>query len=282
MFAVGVAIGCQGNFLIGPPPIAGSGVAKDETRPVEAFHSLEAASLSSQRDHHAGAKAELKISGDDDRVPLVESIVRDGKLILRLKENSSISPKLPMLAEVVVSELDEVEASGAASVKVRGSAKSSRFSTGANGAGKRISVEGIESSQAIASAGGAAQVTISGSAATLKVDTSGASRIKAQALAVDDADVSISGASSNSVLAKKSIAGDVSGASQLELHGHPAKNTVSTSGPRGWTKSDGAVRPAWPRRRFLVLSEPKECDLVAAAPSVMTKTSHPDNGRSRR
>ena len=228
--AIGVATGCHGNFLIGAPAIAGSGVSKEETRAVDAFHALEAGNaVQVNVTVTPGAKPSLKISGDDNLVPLIESVSRDGTLILRLKDNSSISTKLPLLAEVVVSELDGVEASGAANVKVKGGAKVNRFTARASGAAQ-VSVEGVESSQAVATATGASQVTLSGSAASLKVEASGASRVKAQALPVEDADVSISGASSVALTATKSVAGDVSGASQLEVHGSPARKTVSISG----------------------------------------------------
>jgi len=228
--AVSVASGCNASFNILAPAIPGSGVAKEETRAVEAFHALEAGNaLQVIVLVTPGAKPSLKISGDDNLVPLIESVIRDGTLVLRLKDNSSISPKLPLLAEVVAGELDGVLASGAASVKVKGGAKTDRFTASASGAAQ-ISVEGVESSQAVATATGASHVVLSGSAASLKVDASGASQVKAQALQVEDADVSMSGASGVALRANKSVAGDVSGASRLDLHGGPAKNTVTTSG----------------------------------------------------
>ena len=135
----------------------------------------------------------------------------DGTLILHLKDNSSIRPQLPLVAEVVAGELDGVEASGAATVKIKGSAKVDRFTARASGAAQ-ISVESVESSQAVASATGSAQLTLSGSAASLHVDASGAGRVKAQSFTAEDAHVSISGASSVTLTAKKSVAGDVSAA----------------------------------------------------------------------
>jgi hypothetical protein len=228
--AIGIAAGCQGNFLIGPPPIAGSGVSKEETRPVDAFHSLEAGNaLQVNVTVTPGAKPSLKISGDDNLVPFVESVIRDGRLILRIKPNSSISPKVPLLAEVVASELDEVEASGAASITMKGSAKVNRFTASASGA-SHVSVEGVDSSQVVVSATGASQVVLAGSAASMKVKATGASQVKAQAFQVEGADVSISGASGVALRASKSVDGDVSGASQLEFYGSPARQTVSISG----------------------------------------------------
>ena len=228
--ALFVASGCTGRFTLGPPAISGSGVAKDETRPIEAFHALDA-----QNALHVtlavtqGAKPSLKISGDDNLVPLVESVVLDGKLILRIKENTNILPKLPLLAEVVTDQLDRVEASGATDVKVTGGSKVEQFTAAASGVA-HLSVTGIQAPKAVATAEGASQLTLTGIAESLKVEASGASHVKAEDLVVDDADVSINGASDADLRARRSVAGDISGASNLNLHGRPAKKTVSVSG----------------------------------------------------
>jgi hypothetical protein len=231
--ALFVASGCTGRFTLGPPAISGSGVAKDETRPIEAFHALDA-----QNALHVtvavtqGAKPSLKISGDDNLVPLVESVVLDGKLILRIKENTNIRPKLKLLAEVVTDQLDRVEASGATDVKVTGGSKVEQFTAEASGAA-RLSVAGLQTPKAVATAAGASRLVLAGTAESLKVDASGAGQVEAESLKVDDAVVSISGAATVDLRASKSVAGDVSGAAQLNLHGKPARKSVSTSGAGG-------------------------------------------------
>jgi hypothetical protein len=230
--AIVVASGCNGSFSIEllAPAIQGSGVAKEEIRPVEAFHALEAGNaVSVQVAVTQGAKPSLKISGDDNLVPLVESVIRDGTLILRIKDDSNISTKRPLLAEAVTAELDRVEASGAANVKVNGGSKTDQFTTTASGAA-RVSVDRVNTAKAVVSATGASHVVLSGSAKSLKAGASGASQVKAETLNVEAADVSISGASIVALRASKSVAGDVSGASHLDLHGRPEKNMVSASG----------------------------------------------------
>jgi Putative auto-transporter adhesin, head GIN domain len=229
--ALAIAPGCNGIFLARmTPAIQGSGVAKEESRPVEAFHALEAGStLEVSIEVKKDARPALTIKGDDNIVPLVESVIEDGKLILRIKNNANIRPKVALTAEVVTGEIDGVKASGAATVTVKGGSKVENFTAGASGA-SRVTVDGIETKIASASASGASHVVLSGTANSLKADASGASDVKAGSLKVEDAQVSISGASNAAVHASKSIAGDVSGASQLDLSGHPAKKTVSTSG----------------------------------------------------
>jgi hypothetical protein len=230
VFAVAIASGCDGAFGIGAPAIQGSGVGKKETRAVEAFHAIDARNaIQVTVAVQEGAKPSLRVGGDDNLVPLVESVVHEGTLILKIKDNTSITTKLPLVADVVLDRFDRVEASGAASVKAKAGPKVDRFTADASGAAN-ISVEGLDSANAAASATGAAHVTLSGSAASLKVEVSGASDIAAESLAVDEAEVSMSGASHAVLRAKNRVAGDVSGASRLELRGRPEKNSVSTSG----------------------------------------------------
>ncbi len=229
--ALAIATGCNGNFLASlASAIQGSGVAKEESRPVEAFHAVEAGSmLEVSIEVKKDAKPSLTIKGDDNIVPLVESVIKDGKLILRIKDNSNIRPKVALTAEVVTGELDGIEASGASTVKVKGGSKVENFTAGASGAA-RVTVEELETQKASASASGASHVVLSGTAKSLELEASGASEVKAGSLKVEDAQVSISGASSAAVHASSSISGDVSGASRLDHSGHPAKNTVSISG----------------------------------------------------
>jgi hypothetical protein len=212
------------------PRIQGSGVPMEQTRTVEAFHSVDAGSaLQVTIAVTPGAGPSLKISGDDNLVPLIESTVEDGSLVLRVKENQTIVTKLPLKAEVVTSELDEVKATGAAQIQVTGGSKVDRFTTEARGAA-RVSVDALETQSVDASSHGASHVVVSGSAKALKLSASGASHVKAENLKVDEAEISISGASGGGVNASKSVSGDVSGASKLEVYGHPATKTVSISG----------------------------------------------------
>jgi hypothetical protein len=228
--ALYVASGCNGALPFIRPAILGSGVAREETREVPAFHAVNAGNAFQVTIAvKQGAKPSFKLSGDDNLVPLVESAVRDGMLVIRIKDGSNISTKLPLVAEVVTAALDRVEASGAANLKVSSGSKLDRFTVDAIGAAQ-ISVTGLDTPNAVASATGASSLVLAGTVASLKVDATGASRVNAKDLKVDDATVSISGASSVALRASKSVRGDVSGASQLDVHGHPAVNSVSMSG----------------------------------------------------
>ena len=174
--ALSIASGCNGVLRFVGPAVQGSGVAKEETREVDAFHAVEAGNaLQVTVTVTQGAKPSLKLSGDDNVVPLVESEVKDGTLVLRVKDSSSISTKLPLKASVVTSELDRLKASGAADVKASVSSKLDQFTAESSGAA-RLSVDGLDTPKAVAIASSASHLTLSGTASSLKLDTSGKSR----------------------------------------------------------------------------------------------------------
>ena len=134
--ALAIATGCNGRSLLQDgPAIEGSGVAAEENRPVESFHALKAGNaLQVTVALSKDAKPGLKISGDDNLVPLVESTLSEGTLTLRIKDDLNTTPKLPLLVEVTASELDLVDAAGVSQIKVSGGSKVARFTAEASGA----------------------------------------------------------------------------------------------------------------------------------------------------
>ena len=63
LLAAVVSTGCARVLLMLPPPIAGSGVSKEETRSLDPFHALEASSAtSSNRLGHFGGEAKRQDS----------------------------------------------------------------------------------------------------------------------------------------------------------------------------------------------------------------------------
>jgi hypothetical protein len=81
-----------------------------------------------------------------------------------------------------------------------------------------------------ATLGGASRATISGAARQLTVECSGASQLDAKRLAVEEASVELSGASTGFVNASKALTAEASGASSLRYRGQPTDVTKQASG----------------------------------------------------
>lgn len=77
---------------------------------------------------------------------------------------------------------------------------------------------------------GASTLQLEGSASDIVVDASGASRVKLAAFLVNNADITLSGASSGTVNLDGRLDADLSGASKLSYIGEPTMGTINTSG----------------------------------------------------
>jgi len=77
---------------------------------------------------------------------------------------------------------------------------------------------------------GASTVQLEGSASNIVADVSGASRMKLAGFTVNNADVSLSGASNGTVNLSGKLDANLSGASKLEYIGEPTMGAINTSG----------------------------------------------------
>jgi len=77
---------------------------------------------------------------------------------------------------------------------------------------------------------GASTVQLEGSANDMVADVEGASRFNLGGFAVNNANVSLSGASTGTVNLNGKLDADLSGASKLEYIGEPTMGTINTSG----------------------------------------------------
>ena len=77
---------------------------------------------------------------------------------------------------------------------------------------------------------GASTVQLEGSASNIVADASGASHAKLGGLAVNNADISLGGASTGTVNLSGRLDADLSGASKLGYIGEPTMGTINTSG----------------------------------------------------
>jgi hypothetical protein len=225
--------GCM--IRIGETGVQGSGVLKEETRDVPDFTGVDIGSAI-QATITVGPKTSVKISGDDNLLPLIKTEVRDGRLVTRV-EGPGIRTVKPLTMTITTPKLDYVGASGASTLDVD-AAPIDKLAVQVSGASK-ATVKGIESDSLDVGASGATTVTLSGKAKRAKVDVSGASTIRAFRLPVESAQADVSGASRVEVRASDSVSGEASGASSIKVAGKPKSRSVSTSGASSISYSDG-------------------------------------------
>ena len=199
-------LGCDVNVnLNGAPGVKGSGVSKTETREVADFDKLEFNGAGTVN-LTFGDSNSLEISGDDNLLPLIETKVEDGKLVIRPTE--SINPKSDLVFNVVTKDLSDVSVAGAASLDI-----------------KEAAIETLK-----VKVSGAAKMSGSGSIDDLDISISGAGSIALKDMKSKDVKISVSGAASATVYASNSLDARIAGIGKITCHGNPQDVNKTTSG----------------------------------------------------
>lgn len=208
--------------------VSGSGRAAEDQRTVGAWRTLDVGS-----GIHAtvtrGAPA-VTLTGDDNLLPLIETVVEGETLHVRLRSDLVAWNHLELTAQVQGEVLEGVHASGAATVD--GDATTTRtapFPVEASGS-SRVTLGALDASEVLVTASGASTVTLEGLAERLTVRASGSSTVDTRALPVDHANVDASGASTLELTARAKVQGSLSGSSRLELGGGASTDVAASGG----------------------------------------------------
>ncbi len=192
-------VGCNG---IG---IRGSGIVKDENRPVDSFDNIDISGMYDVR-ISVGNENSLRIYGDDNLLPLIKTEVEGNTLHVWSKKN--ISPRKKIKIEIVTESLETISSSGASRIKLN------------DFKGEELNIEGS----------GAGSFHLSGETEYLRIELSGAVNLNADNLIADKVDVEISGASDADVYAKDELRAEISGVGNIEYSGNPQSVKKSISG----------------------------------------------------
>jgi len=176
--------------------VVGSGIPATEDRDVSDFHAVAASGVG-QIDIRHGAEESLRVTADDNLLPILTSEVRDGRLILGSEGRfrSHDSPRY----EVTLRNLDELLLAGVFGVDA----------TGLDTGSFDINVSGVSA------------VTVAGNAQHQNIAVAGVSIYDARNLTSRTVEVDISGPSRAVVRASERIEGHLTGGATLEYIGNP-------------------------------------------------------------
>ena len=192
--------------------VKGSGVSASKTRLVSNFTAIEASGVG-KLNVRVGDSESLRITADDNLLPLIKSEVRDGVLLLSSK--SAFKSKTEITYEVSATTIKRLENSGTVSIAAKGFA------------GGDLAVE----------TSGVGSIMLAGRVESLTAELSGVGSLEAEALVADRVKTSLSGVGSASVRAEKAMRGDVSGVGSLTWRGAATDVSTSVSGIGRVTKS---------------------------------------------
>ena len=164
----------------------------------------------------------------DDNVWDVLDVRQVGERVILGPEQFTGFTNVTLEATITMPALEELQLSGATTASLNGFASTEPFAAELSGASR---VEGqMEAGATTIGLSGASRALLVGSGANLMLDASGASNADLEEFAVDDATVTLSGASKAVVNASGTLNADASGASGLSYVGNPTMGAVETSG----------------------------------------------------
>lgn len=192
--------------------VDGSGTMIDETREVADFSRIDLRTIG-QITVTFGEPTGVQLRAEDNLMPLVETNVRDGWLVIESPPNTTLSPTRTIEIDVTMPQLAEIRLSGAGMIRADDMTTGSLTTT----------------------IGGSGNVILSGTVDRQTVDVPGAGTYNASELASREAMVNLSGAGNVLLDVSETLNATVSGMGNVLYSGDPSV-TQNVTG-------SGAVRP---------------------------------------
>jgi hypothetical protein len=187
--------------------VEGSGVIERQERTVKTFHAVDIVG-SADVDITIGDTQSVTVEADDNILPLIETLVRNGTLIIRTASNTSITPKLPVHVIVAMKSLDAARITGSGNINI------------SDLAAERIQFN-LPGSGNISAVGSAERVTVS---------LGGSGNILCEDLESKSTIVRLNGSGNITVNASESLDVNVDGSGNVRYRGNPANVDQSVAG----------------------------------------------------
>lgn len=209
----------------GGTPVRGSGHSLKEVREVATFDAVEVSSGVHAQVSIGPRKVEVE--ADDNILPLVETRVEDGRLLIRFKPHTNIWGSGDVNVVVQAPSIRGLEASGGSRIRAR-LAKADSLDVEVSGGGE-VKAEDVDVAQLDASGSGGATLELIGKADKMKLEMSGGTRLKGSKLSTRTVRIDGSGGCTAEFQASELVKGELSGGCEVHLLGK-ASSRVSTSG----------------------------------------------------
>ncbi len=158
------------------------------------------------------------VETDENLLPLINTTVEGGKLIIENKDSKSLCPSKNINVYVNVADIKNIDISGAVEVKCIKKFSLNDLKIDVSGAGEinlNLSVQNL-----YLDCSGASKILLSGDATNVISDNSGASEINAFDFLVENFKITSSGAGKAKVNVSKKLDIDISGASYVKYKGN--------------------------------------------------------------
>ena len=188
-------------------PVTGSGHIISQDRPVADFNTIEFTGIGEVIITQAGTES-VKVSADDNVLPLVTTEVQGGQLSLGLKTHIMLT-NATVRYEVTVRSLSALSLTGSGN----------------------IAVSKLDGDQLDVQLSGSGKISAAGQEQTLTIALSGSGEVDSEQLTSQQAQVEVSGSGAVVVNAQEKLDASISGSGDIEYVGKPqVTSDVSGSG----------------------------------------------------
>lgn len=190
--------------------VTGSGTPATQERAVPGVRSVGLA-VPGVLEIVQGERETLTLSGDDNVLPLVESVVEQGALRIRFREPGAtlVRPKQPLRFRLQVRSLEGIAIQGSGDVKA----------------------EALQAAKLKVSISGSGNVLLGGRGEALDVNIAGSGDVKAGRFEVKRAAVTIAGSGDARLWVRETLSASVAGSGDVDYHGEArVTSTIAGSG----------------------------------------------------
>ncbi|MBB3223980.1 head GIN domain-containing protein [Pseudoduganella umbonata] len=203
-------------WLGGGERIQGSGKIVSQTRQPGAFRGVEL-TTGAHVEVVTGGDDSLTIEGDDNILPLLETVVRDGVLTIRpVKKNMQIDGRRVRIV-VRARKVDSLGVAGSGRLEANG-VRADKLTLEVAGSGS-LDIDGIDAKSVDVDVAGSGKVEAAGQAARADISIAGSGKADTTRLNVQHAAVSVSGSGQSLLAAHSSITANITGSGNVGYYG---------------------------------------------------------------
>ena len=223
----------------GAKTVSGSGHASSVKRELSAFHEI-AVSLPSKLELIQGNSEGIAIEADDNLLPLIETVVKNGELVIRPVKGIHLSGNTSIKITVYVRNVDKLSLSGSANLTAA-RLVSPRLAGNIAGSG-HMTINDLQSDALSISIAGSGRFEAQGTAKTMAVDIAGSGDVRVSKLSAQDVQVSIAGSGDANLWVRKSLTISIAGSGDARYYGEGTLRDSSIMGS-GRVKQMGSAPP---------------------------------------
>jgi hypothetical protein len=210
----------------------------EESRPVSGFNRIVSGEALHVHVKIDGTES-LKISTRADIIKVIETVVKDGTLTIKFKDNlkdGEGNTDGPIDIYVTAKSLSSVVKDGSGSLDIDGTLTGSDVSVVLDGSGNIRS--SVKTANLLVTLNGAGTVQLRGTADKATVNIDGPAKLDSRDLKIEDASAAITGAGEAYFSADKTVSAHINGSGGVVYSGNATVIDSKTVGSGGITKAD--------------------------------------------